>query len=186
MPDGCEETVANLQVFVVIYNVILSGGITDEIAGRLALRYDAMDGWWDNKLLREEGPHSDNWYARAGLLFDASDNIEVVVKYEYGDFQTDDRSLVAYPSDQPQNFLGEDVIPIVADEDQVAFDLGDDTELRTDVAAVTVNWELDISRLRSRSVAIQARYRLVKCAAREGGGVKRALSRGSQNEAPGD
>ena len=82
MSDGCEETVANLQVFVVIYNVILSGGITDEIAGRLAVRYDAMDGWLDNKLLREEGPHSDNWYARAGLLFDASDNIEVVVKYE--------------------------------------------------------------------------------------------------------
>ena len=44
-----------------------------------------------------------------------------------------------YPSDQRQNFLGEDVIPIVTDEDQVAFDLGDDTELRTDVAAVTVN-----------------------------------------------
>ena len=64
-----------------------------------------------------------------------------------------------YQSDQPQNFRGEDVIPIVADEDQVAFDLGDDTELRTDVAAVTDNWELYISRLRPRSVAIQARYR---------------------------
>ena len=134
-----------------IYNLMLNGGITDKIAGRLAVRYDAMDGWWDNKLLREEGPNSDNWYARAGLLFDASDNIEVLAKYEYGDFQTDDRALVIYQSDQPQNFRDEDVIPIVDDEDQAAFDLGDDTEVRTDVAAITVNWELDFATFTSIS-----------------------------------
>src|SRR5210317_2251592 len=33
-----------------IYTVVLNGGITDRIAGRLAVRYDGMDGWWDNRL----------------------------------------------------------------------------------------------------------------------------------------
>lgn len=125
-----------------IYNLMLNGEITDRIAGRLAVRYDGMDGWWDNKLLKEQGPNSDNWYGRAGLLFDASDNVEVIVKYEYGDFQSDDRPAVVYQSDQPLNFRDEDVIPIVDDRDKAAFDLSDNSEVRTDVGALTVNWDL--------------------------------------------
>ncbi|MBE9540147.1 MAG: TonB-dependent receptor, partial [Proteobacteria bacterium] len=134
-----------------IYDVMLNGEITEKIAGRLAVRYDGMDGWWDNKLLKEQGPNSDNWYARASLLFDASDNIEVLAKYEYGDFQTDDKALVVYQSDQPQNFRAEDVIPIVDDQDKAAFDLGDNSEVRTDVGALTVNWDVGFATFTSIS-----------------------------------
>jgi iron complex outermembrane receptor protein len=134
-----------------IYNVMLNGGITDKIAGRLAVRYDGLDGWWDNKLLKTQGPNRDNWYGRAGLLFDASDTLEILTKYEYGDFQTDDQALVVYQSDQPLNFRGEDVIPIVDDQDKAAFDIGDNAEVRTDVAAITVNWDVDFATFTSIS-----------------------------------
>ena len=129
----------------------LNGGITDNVAGRLAVRYDAMDGWWDNKLLNDEGPDTDNLYARGSLLIDASDTLEIIVKYEYGDFQRDAKPLVVYQSDQPLNFQGDDVFPIVDDEDKAAFDLNDDAENRTDVAALTLNWDLEFATFTSIS-----------------------------------
>jgi len=128
-----------------IYNLMLNGEISERIAGRLALRYDGMDGWWDNKEIGAEGPNADNWYGRASLLFDATDSIEVIAKYEYGDFQTDDRALVVYQSDQPQNFEGQDVFPIIDDRDKAGFDISDNSAVRTDVGALTVNWDVDFA-----------------------------------------
>ena len=58
-----------------LYTAVINGGITDRLAGRLAARYDAMDGWCDDKLLGEEGPDKVNWYARGSLLFDATDGL---------------------------------------------------------------------------------------------------------------
>jgi outer membrane receptor protein involved in Fe transport len=133
------------------YNLMLNGGITDKLAGRLAVRHDAMDGWWDNKELNTEGPDRDNWYARGSLLFDASDSLEVIAKYEYGDFQIDGQPLVVYQSDQPQNFLGQDVFPIIDDEDKAAFDLDDSADVRTDVGALTLNWDIEFATMTSIS-----------------------------------
>ena len=128
-----------------IYTAVVNGELTDRVAGRLAVRYDSMDGWWDNRLLERQGPNTDNWYTRGSLLFDASDRVEVLAKYEYGDFKTDDKALVVYRSDQSENIFGDDVFPIVDDRDEAAFDLGDNTEVRTDVAAITVNWDIDFA-----------------------------------------
>ena len=70
-----------------IYTGVINGGLTDNLAGRLAVRYEGMDGWWDNKILGEEGPDRDNLFVRGSLLWDASDNLEVLAKYEHGDFE---------------------------------------------------------------------------------------------------
>jgi iron complex outermembrane receptor protein len=128
-----------------IYTAMLNGEITDRVAGRIAVRYDGMDGWWDNRLLETQGPNKDNWYGRGSLLFDASDRVEIIAKYEYGDFQTDDKALVVYQSDQPQNIYGDNVFPILSDSDEAAFDLSDSSEIRTDVGAITVNWDIDFA-----------------------------------------
>jgi iron complex outermembrane recepter protein len=134
-----------------IYHAMLNAGITDKIAGRVAVRYNAMDGWWDNEYLNKQGPDTDNWYARGSLLFEPSDTVEIITKYEYGDFQADDRPLVVYQSDQPLNYLGENVFPIVDDQDKAAFDLSDTADVRTNVAAITLNWELDFATFTSIS-----------------------------------
>ena len=147
MVDGLYEPDHGEQ----IYHLTLNGGITDNVAGRLAVRYDAMDGWWDNRLLGDEGPDTSNVYARGSLLFDATDTLEIIAKYEYGDFERNAKPLVVYQSDQPLNFRGEDVIPIVDDQDEAAFDFSDDLETDTDVFALTVNWDLDFATFTSIS-----------------------------------
>jgi iron complex outermembrane receptor protein len=134
-----------------IYTAVVNGGITDNMAGRLAVRYDSMDGWWDNKQLNEEGPDQDNLYLRGSLLIDATDTLEIIAKYEYGDFQRDAKPLVVYQSDRPLNFQGDEVFPIIDDMDKAAFDLSDERENRTDVFALTVNWDLDFATFTSVS-----------------------------------
>ena len=127
-----------------IYHVTINGSLTDNLAGRLALRYDAMDGWWDNTFLEAEGPDRENLYARGSLLFEPTDTLEIIAKYERGDFKQDGKALVVYQSDQPMNFLGEDVFPVIDDRDKGAFDQSDNRDSETEVAALTVNWDLDV------------------------------------------
>jgi outer membrane receptor protein involved in Fe transport len=128
-----------------LYTGVVNGGITDSLAGRLAVRYEGMDGWWDNKTLDTEGPDKDNLYIRGSLLWDASDTVEVLAKYEHGDFDTASQPTVVYQSDQPINFLGEDVVPIVSDRDDGIVDFASLDETETDVFALTVNWDLDFA-----------------------------------------
>jgi len=40
------------------YNLVLSGPLTDNLSGRLAVRYDEIDGWWDNVITGAEGRYA--------------------------------------------------------------------------------------------------------------------------------
>ncbi|MEH6570604.1 MAG: TonB-dependent receptor [Halioglobus sp.] len=124
---------------------VISGGLSDNVAARLAVRSETMDGWWDNRLLREEGPERDNQMIRASLLWDASDGVEVLLKYEHGDFETKSLPTVVYQSDQPLNFRGESPFPIVDDHDEAAFDAQSVNDTSFDNVVATVNWELDFA-----------------------------------------
>ncbi|MEH6581893.1 MAG: TonB-dependent receptor [Halioglobus sp.] len=132
-----------------LYTGVINGGITDNLAGRLAVRYEGMDGWWDNETLNVEGPDKDNLFVRASLLWDATDNIEVLAKYENGDFDVANLPSVIYQSDQPINFENEEPFPILSDRDRGALDLASTTETDTDVFALTVNWDLAFATLTS-------------------------------------
>lgn len=134
-----------------LVNVVLSGPISDTVSGRLAVRYDGFDGWWDNEQLNEEGPDKDNWYARASLRWEATDTLEILAKIEYGEFETNAKPSVVYQSDQPQNFLGQDVFPIIDDLDRAAYDFSDWDDTETKVFALTANWELDFATFTSIS-----------------------------------
>jgi iron complex outermembrane receptor protein len=135
------------------YNVVLSGPLTDTLAGRMAVRYDAMDGWWDNNTLAEEGPDLDNWYARGSLLWHASDTIEVLTKYEYGNFDRGALPTVVYQSDfaGQQNFAGSVPFPVISDRNDGAGDVSEENSTDTDVFALTVNWDLDFAQFTSIS-----------------------------------
>jgi len=134
-----------------IYDMVLSGPLSDDLAGRVAVRYEGMDGWWKNQTLGEEGPNKDNWYARGSLRWDAAEDIEVLAKYEYGDFSATGLPTVVYKSDQPLNFLGQSPFPVISDRSRGAGDLSDDSNTGTDVAALTVNWNLDFATFTSIS-----------------------------------
>ena len=96
-----------------IYTGVVSGPLGESVRGRLAVRYEGMDGWWENKTLNDEGPDKDNLFARASLLWDISENVEVLAKYEYGDFDVATLPAIVYQSDRPINFQGQEVVPVL-------------------------------------------------------------------------
>ena len=124
---------------------VISGPFSDTVAGRLAVRYEGMDGWWNNRLLREEGPNRDNLMIRTSLLWDVTDGVEVLLKYEHGDFETKSLPGVVFQSDQPLNFLGESPFLIIDDQDEAAFNGKSSNETSLDNLVATVNWELDFA-----------------------------------------
>jgi outer membrane receptor protein involved in Fe transport len=132
-----------------LYTGVITGGLTDNLAGRLAVRYEGMDGWWDNEFLDEEGPDTDNLFVRASVLWDASDTLEVIAKYEHGDFDVVGRPQVVYQSDQPVNFLGDMPFPVINDHDRGAGDILDSDETELDIALLTVNWDIPLGTLTS-------------------------------------
>jgi hypothetical protein len=145
------------------YNLVLSGPLTDNLSGRMAVRYDAMDGWWDNVTNGDEGPDLDNWYARGSIRWLATDNLEINAKYEYGDFDRGARPTVVYQSDfaGQENFLGTVPFPVISDRDKGAGDVSAGNTNETDVFAVTVNWDLNFATMTS----ISARYHFLCCLA---------------------
>ncbi|MEM1404668.1 MAG: TonB-dependent receptor [Pseudomonadota bacterium] len=135
------------------YNVMMSGPISDSLSGRLAIRYDSMDGWWSDVLSREEGPDMENLYVRGSLRWDASENVEVDVKYEAGDFFTNNNPGVVYQSDFAglPNFAGTVPFPVISERDEGASDAPNERDVETDVLAVTVNWDVGFATFTSIS-----------------------------------
>jgi len=134
-----------------LYTGVINGSLSDTVAARLAVRYEGMDGWWRNETLNVDGPDKDSLFIRGSLLWDASDDVEVLAKYEHGDFKVVGKPSVIYQSDQPINYQGDEVVPILSERDQGIANTPskDDTEL--DVFALTVNWDLDYATFTSVS-----------------------------------
>jgi len=63
---------------------VVSGPLTDELRGRLALRSAKMDGWVTNTATAAADPERDEFVARGTIGWDASDALEVLLKFEYG------------------------------------------------------------------------------------------------------
>ncbi len=132
-----------------LYTGVLTGGLSDNVAGRLAVRYEGMDGWWENETLDEEGPDRENLFLRGSLLWEASDTLEVLAKYEHGDFEVVGRPQVVYKSDQPVNVFGEVPFPVIDDHDRGAGDILDTDDTDLDVALLTVNWDAEVGTVTS-------------------------------------
>lgn len=145
-----------------IYNLMVSGPLTDNLSGRLAARYQGMDGWWDNRSLDAEGPDQDNLFLRGTLRWYASDSVEVLFKAEHGDFKVSTKPSVVYRSDfaGQTNFAGDVPFPLLSDHDEGAFNFVDANETDVDVAALTVNWELDFATF--TSITARASYDLFR------------------------
>ena len=102
-------------------------------------------------LPRVDDPEFDNWYARGSLRWEATDNLEINAKYEYGDFESDNTQTVVYQSDfvGQENFAGVVPIPVVSDFDKGAGDAGTRKTTDTEVLALTIDWHMDFATLTS-------------------------------------
>jgi iron complex outermembrane receptor protein len=135
------------------YNVVLSGPLTEKLSGRLAVRHNEMEGWWENAITGSEGRNDDIWYGRGSLRWQASDTLEINAKYEKGDFDRRSRPTYVYQSDfaGQMNSFGTVPFPEVGDRDKGAGDVDGGSVTKTDVFAVTVGWELDFATFTSIS-----------------------------------
>ena len=134
-----------------LYTGVINGSLSDTVAARLAVRYEGMDGWWRNETLDVDGPDKDSLFIRGSLLWDASDDVEVLAKYEHGDFKVVGKPTVIYQSDQPINYQGDEVVPILSERDQGIANTQSKNDTELDVFALTVNWDLDYATFTSVS-----------------------------------
>ncbi|MEJ2604937.1 MAG: TonB-dependent receptor [Gammaproteobacteria bacterium] len=89
-----DEFEGNASVLVGEYgeqelNLVLSGPITDGLAGRLAVRNYQHDGYMKNVMNGADEPGRDDWTARGTLRWDATDSLTVTAKYERNEFEQD-------------------------------------------------------------------------------------------------
>lgn len=135
------------------YNLVLSGPLTDSLSGRLAVRHNEMEGWWENIITGSEGRNDDVWYGRGSLRWQATDTLEINAKYEKGDFDRRSRPVYVYQSDfaGQMNRFGTVPFPIVGDRDKGAADAEGGSVTKTDVFAITADWELDFATFTSIS-----------------------------------
>ncbi|MEM6774256.1 MAG: TonB-dependent receptor [Pseudomonadota bacterium] len=66
---------------------VISGPITDNLSGRLAVRGYQIDGYLDNILTGEEGPEREDRTFRGQLAWDATPNLTVTGKWERSEFE---------------------------------------------------------------------------------------------------
>lgn len=76
-----------------VYDLILSGPIAGNVAGRLAYRNRTLDGYIDNLTTGTDDPGRDEETIRLTLSSDVSDDLSLTFKYESGDFDVTGRQI---------------------------------------------------------------------------------------------
>ncbi len=77
---------------------VLSGGITESLAGRLAVKYTDADGYVDDRGTGRKVPALDNTLVRGTLTYTPNDLIDITTKVEYADFVTEGTQAISeYP-----------------------------------------------------------------------------------------
>ena len=67
---------------------IVSGPLTDQVRGRLALRSQKQGGFLKNRATGRDEPEKESLMARGTLVFDVTDTFEAIAKLEYSESET--------------------------------------------------------------------------------------------------
>jgi len=141
--------------------LVLSGGITDDLRGRLAVRYLEEDGYFENNLTNRDEPGREDTTIRGTLAWDITDTFEAVLKVERSEFDFKgrvDELTFSYPNNDPTSpffgmsyaeagaalaaFTGQD---IGSDDGQQNYkrntNARESSETETNNVTLTVNWE---------------------------------------------
>ena len=114
-------------------NGYVSGPMSENWGGRLAFRYEDMDGWVNNAYVNFDEPEVKNFAIRGSLLWDATVNTAFNLKVEVGDSASDGRSnqlvvpglMTAITTDPEPEFIPDDVRRVstaVGEEDFYDYD----------------------------------------------------------------
>jgi len=136
--------------------VVLSGPISDNLSGRLAVRYREFDGYLENTISGEDEAAREESTVRGTLRWFPTDTVEVLLKAETGSFDVEGRAIQI--SDTDGDFItstGTDfgnLDPLINDVENGRVDdkktaatfpgLTDGNDTDTDLASLTVNWDI--------------------------------------------
>jgi hypothetical protein len=74
----------------------MSGPLADRVRVRIAGRVQGGDGYVKNLTLDRTEPKRDEWNLRGIIAFDVTDNLEISLKAEHGDFDVVGRNVEVY------------------------------------------------------------------------------------------
>ncbi|MEZ5568880.1 MAG: TonB-dependent receptor [Halioglobus sp.] len=118
-------------------SVVLSGPLTDNVAGRLAVRYREMDGFIDNVAKGSDEMETDETLIRGALRWDATENLLVDLKVETGEFNSEGRNSIIIGSPAPGG-----ATPVVGDFTRKAALDPEFSDNNYDNATLTLNYQM--------------------------------------------
>lgn len=128
---------------------ILSGPLTDNLAGRVAIKHSETDGFLENTLSGNDEPAEDELVVRGTLLWTPTDELEIIAKLETAEFDTSGRNTQI--SEVGLGFFGPPgLLPLYQQADPRFDGRLDDTtstqpewaDNEADNASLTVNYDL--------------------------------------------
>ena len=153
-----------------VYDMVLSGPITDDFGARLAYRNRQLDGYIDNIDFGDE-PERDEETVRLILDWAVTDNLDAILKYEHGSFDIKGRQIEIVQDNRSLNpalgganwgqFLSNFGAPLsVLDSKQNGkrSSNGDFSNNTTDNLTLTVNYAMDDYTLTSITGGVQYKY----------------------------
>ena len=72
---------------------MLSGPLTDRLAGRAVVKYNQSQGFMDNRATGDDDPETEEMLVRLSLAFDASDRLRLDLKGEMSSYDVDGRQI---------------------------------------------------------------------------------------------
>jgi outer membrane receptor protein involved in Fe transport len=76
-----------------VYDLVLSGPLTDDIGARFAYRNRTMDGYLENLTLGTDEPSRDEETVRLTLDWDVNSDLDLTLKLEHGEFDVGGRQI---------------------------------------------------------------------------------------------
>tara|TARA_B100000446_G_scaffold38056_3_gene33410 strand:- start:12454 stop:14775 length:2322 start_codon:yes stop_codon:yes gene_type:complete len=133
---------------------IVSGPLSEQLAGRLVLSYREMDGWMENTTLKREEPNVQETYARGTLVWDNDENLNVSLKLETSEFDTAGRSMENHsPIGAYVPLAG--VLNVDVDEDERRQDNGQESDNQVNNIVLSVEYELGEYTLTSTTASVE-------------------------------
>ena len=133
---------------------IVSGPLSEQLAGRLVLSYRDMDSWLENTTLKREEPNVQETYARGTLVWDNDENLNVTFKAETSEFDTAGRSMENHTPVGAYGPLA-DALGVDVDEDYKRQDNGQESDNQVNNLVLNVEYELGEYTLTSTTASLE-------------------------------
>jgi len=131
------------------YVGVVSGPLTDRLSGRLAGKYQEVEGFMDNLVRDMDAPEVENSSIRGSLLYDPTDSVQIYAKVEYS--EQDATGSTNQMTNLAGSFRG------LVDHTDVLTPLENG---RFDDKQTGDSWNLDVSKTDSLNAAVQLDWEL--------------------------